>query len=180
MPSKFQYKIGNNLREQPLKPKLFKEQIQELVVKTNNTTDPEQKATQLSKLGSYYRIIGELNKSENVLAKAAKIISTNNFNQLEVTNLIRIATTLQFKGEHQKADQLYDHIEHLITTSKKDDNLLDFVHQHRAKNLFEQGNHEQALLFFEQALNLRVTKGDQALIKSTELAIKVVRKQLKV
>jgi tetratricopeptide (TPR) repeat protein len=53
-------------------------------------------------------------------------------------------------------------------------NVLDFPYQHYGKCKFDQQRYADALQLFEQALELRRSKGDQELIDSTQLAIATV------
>lgn len=168
------YTIGDNLREVPDDWEEFEKGIIFFGKKLADADTNLEKAQYLSKLGTLNRIVGNLEKSFKQLTDAQLIIRDLNNEKMYVVNEIRLATTLQFQGEFEAAEQIHSRLEHQINTNNRHRNLLDFIHQHKGKNYYEWGKLELALTEFEKALSIRKTKGNEALIHSTEMAIKRV------
>ncbi len=169
------YTIGDNLREVPDDPKEFEKGIIFLAQKLANATTNLEKAQYLSKLGTFNRIVGNLEISLQQHTDAQLIIRNLDNEKLYIVNEIRLATTLQFQGEFEAAEEIHTTLEHQIHTNDKHHDLLDFIHQHKGKNYFEWGKLGLALVEFEKALSIRKIKGDNALIHSTEIAIKKIK-----
>ncbi|MGB0930260.1 MAG: hypothetical protein ACPGVB_05770 [Chitinophagales bacterium] len=74
----FKYKIGKDLREIPENLEEFKKGISIIEKEVEAIQDRKVKAQKLSKLGVLYRIIGELNTSQNKLLEASKLKNSIN------------------------------------------------------------------------------------------------------
>jgi len=169
------YTIGDNLREVPDDWEEFEKGILFWQQKLADASTNLEKAQYLSKLGTLNRIVGRLEMSFKQLTDAQLIIRDLDDEKLYIVNEIRLATTLQFQGEFEAAEQIHSTLEHQINTNNRHHNLLDFIHQHKGKNYYEWGKLRLALEEFEKALSIRKIKGDEALIHSTEIAIKKIK-----
>ena len=174
------YTIGNNLREIPDDREEFKKGIISLEQKLADAETKLEKAQYLSKLGVLNRIIGNLEISFKQHTDAQLIIRNLDNEKLYIVNEIRLATTLQFQGQFEAAEQIHARLEHQIYTNNHHHDLLHFIHQHKGKNYYEWGKLALALAEFEKALSIRKIKGDKALIHSTEVAIQKMRELMDV
>jgi len=169
------YTIGDNLREVPDDWEEFEKGIISLEQKLADANTNLEKAKHLSKLGALNRIVGNLAVSFKQLTDAQSIIRDLNSEKLYIVNEIRLATTLQFQGRFEAAEEIHTTLEQQINTNNEHRDLLDFIHQHKGKNYYEWGKLDLALTEFEKALSIRKIKGNEALIHSTEKAIQKMR-----
>ena len=169
------YTIGDNLREVPDDWKAFEKGILFLEKKLADADTKLEKVQYLSKLGVLNRIIGNLEKSLQQLTEAQSIIRNLDNEKLYILNEIRLATTLQFQGKFEAAEEIHTALEHQIHTNDSHHDLLDFIYQHKGKNYYEWGKLELALAEFEKALSIRKIKGNEGLIHSTEIAIQKIK-----
>jgi hypothetical protein len=89
---------------------------------------------------------------------------------LEIANLIRLATAIQYAGRHAEARAMFElalrRCERGIASAYE-----DFALQHLGKLLVEQGHVARGLPLLERGLLLRRRKGDAALIASIDRAL---------
>jgi tetratricopeptide (TPR) repeat protein len=88
--------------------------------------------------------------------------------------MIRLAHVYQWQQNYTLSEALFEEV---ITACQEDLDLtsyLDFAYQHLGKCKLAQNQDREARHYFEQALVLRLDKGDRSLIDSTQLAIAVV------
>jgi len=175
IPHNMKYTIGDDLREVPDDWEAFKKGIIFLEKKLADVGTNLEKAQHLSKLGVLNRIVGYLDISLRQLTDAQLIIRDLGHEKLHIVNEIRLATTLQFQGEFETAEQIHTTLEHQINTNDRHHDLLDFIHQHKGKNYYEWGKLRLALAEFEKALSCRKIKADETLIHSTEMAIQNIK-----
>ena len=99
----------------------------------------------------------------------------------KLINRIRLANTFQWQKNFSKSNLIFNEIEEELSCIEKGSfkNYEDFLFQHIGKNKFDQNNYEEALYYFNKAIMIRLEKGDQELIDSTNLAINTVRNKLK-
>ena len=101
------YTIGNNLREVPEDWEEFEKGIISLEEKLANTKTNLEKTQYLSKLGTLNRIVGRLEISFKQLTDTQLIIRNLDNEKLYIVNEIRLATTLQFQGKFEAAEQIH-------------------------------------------------------------------------
>lgn len=178
MKDNFKYKIGVDLREKPHDKKLFKKGILILEKEALNTKKSIEKVKILSKIGVLYRILGELDKSQQRLDEASILIKELGNKKLWIINNIRIAQTLQFKNKNQQAELLYQKLVKEIEDGSQNHELLSFIYQHRGKNYFEQGKLKAALREVEKALEKRKQDNNVELIASSEYARKIIKNKI--
>ena len=94
--------------------------------------------------------------------------------RLEVANLLSLATTQQYLGNRDRAQELF---QEALEKGRvyNEPYYEDFVLQHRGRCYMEQGYVHEAKACFEQALVLRKRKGDPRGIESTQRALDAIR-----
>ena len=168
------YTINDKLREVPDNWEEFEKNIIFWEKKLADADTNLEKAQYLSKLGTLNRIVGRLEKSFKQLTDAQLIIHDLDNEKLYIVNEIRLATTLQFQGKFEIAEQIHTTLEQQINTNNGHHDLLDFIYQHKGKNYYEWGKLSLALAEFEKALSIRKIKGNEALIHSSKIAIQKI------
>ncbi|WP_419960270.1 hypothetical protein [Psychrobacillus sp. BM2] len=93
----------------------------------------------------------------------------------QISNLIRLGEALKYAGQHQQALSKFNDV---IDQCAKQQNsrLLDFAYQHKGKCLLELEELSEADGCFQKAMDLRVQKGDESLIDSTQRALNFVKR----
>ncbi|MFJ7827390.1 tetratricopeptide repeat protein [Psychrobacillus sp. NPDC096623] len=120
-------------------------------------------------IGNLYRIKGEVKFAIGALSKAVELSEGNK----KLVNLIRLGEALKYAGQHQKSLSVFNGV--IDQCAKKEHfQLLDFAYQHKGKCLLELEDKSQANEYFQKAMELRIKKGDESLIKSTQVAIDFV------
>lgn len=180
IPYNMEYEISDeDLREFPVDADQMQKGVELLKSKLGQQGLSElESAALMSQIGVYSRIVGDLDTSENMLINTLHIYQDQNKQTHVLHTQLRLATTLQWKGNFTKAEKYYNDITKRILAGGERSSLhkfLDFAYQHHGKCLFEKSMYKDALEKFMQAMELRVIKGDLNLIQSTEHALKVVR-----
>jgi len=178
IPYDMSYAIGNNLRELPNNIEEYEKGIQYLDEQLEQLSEPEEKARCLSMLGVFNRVAGKLEVSLGQLEAADALFAEDGNALLKLVNQLRIAQTLQFQGQYQKAEKIYDYLEECIKTYPEYSPILDFVYQHKGKNYYEQGQLQKALDSIEAALRIRLEKEQQDLIDSSQFAIDIIKETI--
>ncbi|MFE5585674.1 hypothetical protein [Kitasatospora sp. NPDC056531] len=75
----------------------------------------------------------------------------------------------RYAGDVQTADALYRSA--LNTARSQHPELVDFALQHTGKHLMERGDLADAQAHLQEALRLRIAKGDAGLVESTQAAL---------
>ncbi|QUG43393.1 tetratricopeptide repeat protein [Psychrobacillus sp. INOP01] len=122
-------------------------------------------------IGNLYRIKGEVKPAIEALSKAVELSEGNN----QISNLIRLGEALKYAGKHQQALSKFNAA---IDQCAKQENsqLLDFAYQHKGKCLLEIEEIGEADECFRKAMDLRVQKGDESLIDSTQRALNFIKR----
>lgn len=122
-------------------------------------------------IGNLYRIKGDANSAIDVLSKAVELSEGNK----KIVNIIRLGEALKCAGQHQKALSKFNA---LIDQCAKQEysQLVDFAYQHKGKCLLELGDISLASECFQKAMELRVRKGDESLIDSTQRALNFMKR----
>ncbi len=116
------------------------------------------------RLGDQLRACREtVDDAVELLQEAVAELDSRGEEALVASNLIRLATALQYTGEHQRALAVFDRAVEIAG----DHDLLDYAHQHLGKCLVELGEFQRARRHFEKALKIRRRRGDQSLVEST-------------
>lgn len=166
------FKFGPNLREVPIsKIQMLSGMIYIKELLESNEFSEHEKGKWYGLLGSYLRIVGELEESEKNLNTAIDICQKADNPQGVFANKIRLAHTYQWWTNFDISNKMFTD---LLETAESDSDytdFLDFVYQHYGKNLFDQSDFKGALNFFNKALELRFKKDDKELIALSESAI---------
>ncbi|MET8542604.1 tetratricopeptide repeat protein [Kitasatospora sp. NPDC004799] len=89
---------------------------------------------------------------------------------------LNLADAHRYSGDVQTADALYRSA--LTNARSTHPELLDFALQHTGKHLMERGDLADARTHLQEALRLRLAKGDAELIESTQVALNRVEQLL--
>ncbi|KJY28156.1 tetratricopeptide repeat protein [Streptomyces sp. NRRL S-495] len=82
---------------------------------------------------------------------------------------LNLADAHRYAGDVQAADALYRSA--LNTARSRHPELLDFALQHTGKHLMERGDLAEARSHLQEALELRIAKGNTELVESTQAAL---------
>ncbi|MDY0815254.1 hypothetical protein [Kitasatospora purpeofusca] len=82
---------------------------------------------------------------------------------------LNLADAHRYAGDVRTADALYRSA--LNTARSRHPELLDFALQHTGKHLMERGDLAEAKIHLQEALRLRIAKGDTELVRSTQAAL---------
>jgi tetratricopeptide (TPR) repeat protein len=145
---------------------------QQQVLTTEDADDPATFVAAHGQIGEAYRALGQLEPARRHLEKAVAEARAHGLRKQLGTNLVRLATALQYADAHEAAMPLFE--EALVVTAETGV-ALDFAHQHLGKCLAELGRWGEAIGHFEQALAMRQARGDAGLIASTEEALEAAR-----
>ncbi len=153
---KLEFEYNDQLRAVPKDSRKFHKYI-EVLSDSLSKVNLKEKVTVLGELAVYLRINGSVDLAEEYLLEALSIIEKENLGrQKEVQQKIRLGHVLQFKRRFDESNKLFSEI--LKTCSKSSDlaSYKAFALQHSGKNLFDQGRYREALILFQQALEIRL------------------------
>lgn len=154
----------NYLREQTSRPDVVREwigQAEELL----DDVGLEDRYFLLSVLGYCYRVLNEMDMSIAYFTQCFDLVRDRPTRQM--ITFIRLGEAYKYKHEHQKALTHFD-MARGILSAHRIKGYEDFLCQHQAKCLIEMGEVKMAKKLLLQALQLRESKGDPALISSTK------------
>lgn len=162
------------LREKASDPTRLLEVIKTAEALLEKTDENEDKYFLMGTLGNLYRIQGNTKEAMNLLTNCLDYALVQGNFKKEIISSIRLGEAFKYDGKHTKANQLFDES---ITKCKayKHGSYLDFALQHKGKCLLEMGNLTVAKDCLDEALRIRKLKGDEELIQSTQLAIKLLK-----
>ncbi len=175
------YYFDENLRDIPLNPENLKTHVEDLWGKFKQQNSPTEQVRTLGEIGVYLRQLNELNEAENILSYALQLISQYNLGlKLETQLKIRIAHVYQWKKDFEKSTLMFSEVIQICRINNELDHFLAFALQHSGKNLFDQGYFQESLLYFDEALAVRLhKKAPDEQIESTRLAIKITKEKIK-
>lgn len=147
---------------------------QNLVLLEQADQNQEKQLALLNKIGASYTMLAREDLAVPLLKQALELAKQLGNQVQEVASLLNLATAQQYVGERDLAQVLFRE-----ALQKADDYkqsyYKDFLLHHLGRCLVEQGQLEEAITCFEQALLLRQEKGDQRFIESTQRALDAVR-----
>lgn len=180
IPHDMTFKFGPKLREIPLNKMdmlygmmYLQEQLH------NKTLNQDEKGKLHGLLGTYLRIVSELDESKRHLNQAITIFRELERKQSVFINQLRLANTYQWHNDFVTSNQMFDELTELAENHSDYIEYRDFAYQHQGKNLFDQKKYREALDYFQKALELRKGHRNRELIDSTEAAIETCEKKLK-
>ncbi|WP_035436109.1 tetratricopeptide repeat protein [Bacillus sp. UNC322MFChir4.1] len=175
IPFEMGYTFDENLREQPISLEQMKQGI--AFLKTNLTTSGISYAKQCGLIGTYERIAGNLSESKFYLRQAIEQYETSQHIRGLFINKLRLAHVYHWERNFEEAHKIFNELLHLLQQNELT-TYEDFFYQHYGKCKIDEGNISTALTYFQKALQIRVKKGDQELIRSTEQCIQYCRSVL--
>ena len=161
------------LREKSSDPTKIKQAIDKaealLVQRTNSITKDEEHFLN-GTLGNLYRILGEPKIAVTYLTLNLKHAIEEGNHTREIISLIRLGEALKYDNKHANALEKFNRALALCTETGNQ-SYTDFALQHKGKCLLELNNVEDAIVCFQDALEIRKEKGIRSLINSTEVAL---------
>jgi tetratricopeptide (TPR) repeat protein len=150
--------------------------ILELLGELEDIPQKQERARILSRAGEECRLAGRYSDARAHLRDALELARQTGNRQVEVTTLIRLATTLQYSGRYPEAVSLF---EQSLALAREIGWQEDFALQHYGKCLVELGRVEEGIAHFRQALEMRQERGDEGLVESSRRAIKGAQELLR-
>lgn len=172
------YSIGEDLKATPNNYQETIKGIELFKTKILNTEDIIAKAKLKSKLGFYLKIVGNFEESEFNLNEAIAIFTQEKDFLNAFVAKIRLAQNFQFSNRLYDALNFINELETELNNKGELDFYRDFIFQHKGKILFDLENYEEALSYFYRALEIRILKNNEELIKSTKLAVDITKTKI--
>ncbi len=170
-------RFDRDLRDVPVCPEDMTHAVNLLRVSAQNES-PSDKVKRLGQLGSFLRILGQLDEAEQTFASAVAIAAADPQLRAQwMANRLRLGHVYHWKKDFKQAHAMF---RECIAQMKADRSLstyLDFAHQHQGKCFFDEGNYEAALTCFFDAIVLRNNKSDVDLADSTLLAVNETKRR---
>jgi tetratricopeptide (TPR) repeat protein len=130
----------------------------------------DQRLTLLTRAGAALYVLGHEAEAEPMLRAALALARARGDREKEVQNLNNLATSLQYLGQRNEALALFAE-----ALARAPDTPAwqhrDFIHHHRGRCLAELGRIAEARQDFEDALALRIPKGEAFYIDSSRRAL---------
>ncbi|MFJ5921106.1 tetratricopeptide repeat protein [Kitasatospora sp. NPDC092948] len=133
------------------------------------TTDPARTRLLAREIGIAQMTLGNHDEARTLLRQALDLATSAGNTRSVIAAGINLADAHRYAGDTQTADALYRSA--LATARSLHPELLDFAHQHFGKHLMELGDHAGALAHLQEALRLRIAKGNAELVESTQAAL---------
>ncbi|MED1089344.1 hypothetical protein [Bacillus paramycoides] len=165
IPFEMGYTFDNSLREKPLSLAEMKQGI--AFLKEHLQEDPLY-GKNCGLIGVYERIVGNLSESKYYLHEAITYFTKLENNQGLFINKLRLAHTYHWERDFYKANALFTE---LLPTLPNFPTYEDFLYQHYGKIKLDEGDLHTALSYFQKALQIRLQKGNEELIRSTKMCI---------
>lgn len=171
IPFEMSYTFDEKLREKPISLAQMKQGI--TFLKTTLTHFAHSNisyAKQCGLIGVYARIIGNLSESKAYLREAIERYEGSQHTQGIFINKLRLAHVYHWEKDFEKANEIFTELFHMLQQNDLT-HYEDFLYQHYGKSKLDEGDSNTALTYFQKALQIRVEKGNEELIQSTELCI---------
>jgi tetratricopeptide (TPR) repeat protein len=170
-------KINHDLRDVATCPQDMLKAIEILAGQLGDTMGAE-KIKLLGQLGSFNRILGNLERAEDNLKKAIQLSdNAPGLQKFRITNLIRLGHVRHWQERFGEAHEIFDDCIQAILSNEQLKTLLDFAYQHRGKCYFDEQRYEEALKSFYEAILLRNNKSESDLADSSLLAIEETKRR---
>lgn len=168
------------LREIPKNPSHLRAYIAKLDESLSGITDNAVRVSILGEMGTHLRSLGEMEQAEQKLEEALSLVFTHKLGvRKEIQQKIRLAHVLQWKGQFERSNVLFDEILSTCESDAEAEFYLPFALQHAGKNFFDQERYDEALALFERALTLRRQNGAPAdQVESSEKALAETQRRL--
>ena len=145
--------------------------IAELRTRLARASTKEEQLQWQGRLGDWLRARPQtVEEAVALLDEVVTSLRTREEPGLLVTNLVRLATALQYARHHARAVPVFEEAIELASACELQ-TVKGFAHQHVGKCLVEMGELARARREFTRALEIRLRGGDQSLIASTRRAL---------
>jgi tetratricopeptide (TPR) repeat protein len=179
IPFDISFQFDEQLHEIPNAPKEVQSAVEFLQQQLDEVqNNRRQQIYYLGLIGVYARILNDFSLSNTALTTAIALSRELNDEVLKTINQLRLAHLYQWQQQYEQSDRLFKKLLIRCINNPALASCLDFVYQHTGKSQFDQQQYTKAQKYFEQALALRLRKGDSTLIASTQFALQMTQKQL--
>ncbi|MFF2951391.1 tetratricopeptide repeat protein [Kitasatospora sp. NPDC057965] len=113
--------------------------------------------------------LGHHDEAREFLRQSLDLAASTGNTRAVVATSLNLGDAHRYAGDVQAADALYRSA--LTTARSRHPELLDYALQHTGKHLMERGELTDAQALLQEALRLRIAKGDTGLIESTQAAL---------
>ncbi|MFD5437061.1 tetratricopeptide repeat protein [Kitasatospora sp. NPDC127067] len=132
-------------------------------------TDPARVRLLTRWIGIGRMCLGDHEEARTSLRQSLDLAAVMGNTRAVVATGLNLADAHRYAGDVQTADALYRSA--LTSARSRHPELLDFALQHTGKHLMERGDLADARTHLQEAMRLRITKGDRELIESTQAAL---------
>ncbi|GAA1403148.1 hypothetical protein GCM10009639_47430 [Kitasatospora putterlickiae] len=132
-------------------------------------TDPARTRLLTRWIGIGQMSLGHHDEARSFLRRALDLAASTGNTRAVVATGLNLGDAHRYAGDVQAADALYRSA--LTTARSRHPELLDYALQHTGKHLMERGELTDAQALLQEALRLRIAKGDTGLIESTQAAL---------
>ncbi|TNF31630.1 MAG: hypothetical protein EP319_01660 [Deltaproteobacteria bacterium] len=162
IPFDMSFTLDEVLRERPNDKASMSQGVGHIKEHLDNEADPLKKATMLTLLGVYSRIMMELVESEEALEEALGIYKEHNKKSHGLGAKLRLAVTYTWKKEFGKGEHIFLGAIEMLKDTEEPALLkhLDYAYLHLGKSKFEQQHYGMALDNFVASYELKIQKGD--------------------
>jgi len=170
-------RVDSNLRDVAVAPDEMRSAVAQAREQLAEEVDPRKRIVLLGRIGVYSRILCDLAAAQAALSEAVEVERTLGDPELETVNSIRLAHSFHWSADFARANAL---LESALERCRQDPRLhkwTDLAFQHRGKCQLDEGRVHEAIQSFEEALQLRLDKGDEELIESTRGALALARRR---
>ena len=157
------------LRQYAADPVALAKEIPGLMAAVVNATEPEGVTRALGQLGETMRMVGRLDEAVLVLSEAVTRADEGGWKELAVTNRIRLATALHYRGDAGAELMFREALRFAEEPGAGEQAHVAW--QHLGKLLAETGRDIEAKECFHLALDAREKLGDEELLASTRQAL---------
>lgn len=179
IPHDMTFTFGPNLREMPSHKMEMLYGMMYLQKQLNDESmEEDEKGKIHGMLGTFLRIVGELDESKRQLNEAIDIFRASGRKQSVFVNQMRLANTYQWHNDFDTSNKMFAELLESAENDADYSEFKDFIYQHQGKNLFDQEKYHEAFDYFHKALELQTGNRNSELIKTTETAIETCEKKL--
>jgi len=144
-------------------------QLQEELRALPEGTDPARAQALTRWIGIGQMCLGHHEEARTHLRRSLDLAAAMGNTRAVVATGINLGDSHRYAGDMRTADALYRSA--LDTARSQHPELVDFALQHIGKHLMERGDLAGAEAHLQEALRLRIAKGDSELIESTQAAL---------
>ncbi|MGW2377421.1 hypothetical protein [Kitasatospora sp. NPDC001683] len=144
-------------------------QLHEELRALSEESDPARARVLTRWIGIGQMCLGHHEEARTILRQSLDLAAAIGNTRAVVATGLNLGDAHRYAGDVQTADALYRSA--LNTARSQHPELVDFALQHTGKHFMERGDLADAQAHLQEALRLRVAKGDAGLIESTQAAL---------